>query len=184
RRRRAERGRGLPRDDRCPRRLRGGLEPCSPHRRSGPGSRRSGARDVPQARPVREGDGERARRGPGDGDRPGRARTPSRACPRGGGARMSARPLPEGFRPYAWAPPTAEIAARHGLHPAEIIRFDQNVPPLPGIPQVPLGESFARLNEYPDGTYRELREAAAVYAGVDAEQIVPGAGADGLIALA
>jgi histidinol-phosphate aminotransferase len=97
---------------------------------------------------------------------------------------MSARALPEGFRPYAWAPPTAEIAARHGLHPAEIIRFDQNVPPLPGIPQVPLGESFARLNEYPDGTYRELREAAAAYAGVDPGQIVPGAGADGLIALA
>ena len=52
------------------------------------------------------------------------------------------------------------------------------------MPQVPLGESFARLNEYPDGTYRELREAAAAYAGVDPEQIVPGAGADGLIMLA
>ena len=97
---------------------------------------------------------------------------------------MSARPLPEGFRPYAWAPPLAEIAARHGLHPAEIIRFDQNVPPLPGVPQVSLGESFARLNDYPDGTYRELCEAAAAYAGVEPEQIVPGAGADGLIALA
>ncbi len=96
---------------------------------------------------------------------------------------MSTRPLPDGFTPYAWASPTAEIAARHGLQPAEIIRFDQNVPPLPGVPQVPLGESFARLNEYPDGTYRELREAAAAYAGVEPEQIVPGAGADGLIAL-
>ena len=77
----------------------------------------------------------------------------------------SARPLPDGFEPYDWAPPLEEVAARHGLHPAEIIRFDQNVPPLPGVPQVPLGESFARLNEYPDGTYRELREAAAAYAG-------------------
>ena len=97
---------------------------------------------------------------------------------------MTARPLPDGFAPYEWAPPLEEIAARHGLDPAEIIRFDQNVPPLPGVPQVPLGESFARLNEYPDGTYRELREAAAAYAGVEPEQIVPGAGADGLIALA
>ena len=97
---------------------------------------------------------------------------------------MTARALPDGFRPYAWAPPLEEIAARHGLHPAEIIRFDQNVPPLPGVPQVPIGESFAKLNEYPDGTYRELREAAAAYAGVEPEQIVPGAGADGLIALA
>ena len=97
---------------------------------------------------------------------------------------MSARPLPDGFEPYAWAPPLEEIAARHGLHPAEIIRFDQNVPPLPGVPQVPLGESFARLNEYPDGTYRDLCEAAASYAGVGPDQIVPGAGVDGLIALA
>jgi histidinol-phosphate aminotransferase len=97
---------------------------------------------------------------------------------------MSARALPDGFVPYAWAPPLDVIAARHGLQTAAIIRFDQNVPPLPGVPQVPLGESFARLNDYPDGTYRELREAAAAYAGVDPEQIVPGAGADGLIALA
>ncbi len=94
------------------------------------------------------------------------------------------RALPAGFRPYEWAPPLEAIALRHGLHPAAIIRFDQNVPPLPGVPQVPLGESFARLNDYPDGTYRELREAAAAYAGVEPEQIVPGAGADGLIALA
>src|SRR5436189_4980687 len=97
---------------------------------------------------------------------------------------MSARPLPDGFEPYVWASTAEDVARRRGLHPAEIIRFDQNVPPLPGVPQVPLGESFARLNEYPDGTYRELREAAAVYAGVGPEQIVPGAGADGLIALA
>lgn len=97
---------------------------------------------------------------------------------------LSARPLPDGFRPYEWAPPLADVADRHGLDPAAIIRFDQNVPPLPGVPQVPLGESVARLNDYPDGTYRELREAAAAYAGVDPGQIVPGAGADGLILLA
>ncbi len=95
-----------------------------------------------------------------------------------------ARPLPDGFKPYEWAPPLDQLAARHGLRPAQIIRFDQNVPPLPGVPQVPLGDSFARLNEYPDGTYRELREAAAAYAGVAPDQVVPGAGADGLIALA
>ena len=46
-----------------------------------------------------------------------------------------------------------------------MLQFDQNTPPLPGVPQVPLAESFARLNEYPDGTYRELREAAAAYVG-------------------
>src|SRR5262249_23475696 len=58
-------------------------------------------------------------------------------------------------------------------------------PPFPGVPQVPLAESFARLNDYPDGTYRELREAAAAYVGVGVawEQVVVGAGADGLILL-
>ena len=64
-----------------------------------------------------------------------------------------------------------------------MLRFDQNTPPLPGVPQVPLAESFARLNEYPDGTFRELREAAASYTGTVPEQIVPGAGADELISL-
>jgi histidinol-phosphate aminotransferase len=97
---------------------------------------------------------------------------------------MTVRRLPEGFEPYVWTVPAEEVAARHGLHAAEVIRFDQNVPPLPGVPQVPLGESFARLNEYPEGTYRELRRAAAAYVGAEADQIVIGAGADGLIGLA
>ncbi len=91
--------------------------------------------------------------------------------------------LAEGFRAYAWSPSSAEVAARHGLRPEQILRFDQNTPPVPGVPQVPLSESFARLHEYPDGTYAELREAAAGYCGVDPEQIVVGAGADELIAI-
>ena len=44
------------------------------------------------------------------------------------------------------------------------------------VPQVPLAESFARLQEYPDGTFGELRAAAAGYCGVTAEQVVVGAG--------
>jgi histidinol-phosphate aminotransferase len=97
---------------------------------------------------------------------------------------VNARPLAAGFEPYVWASTAEEVARRHGLHPAQVIRFDANVPPLPGVPQVPLGESFARLNEYPEGTYRDLREAAAAYTGVEPEQIVIGAGADQLIGLA
>ncbi len=98
---------------------------------------------------------------------------------------MTPRPrdVPEGFAPYIWASTAEEVAARCGLDPAQVIRFDANVPPLPGVPQVPLGESFAQLNEYPEGTYRELREAAAAYVGVAPEQIVVGAGADDLIGL-
>ncbi len=97
---------------------------------------------------------------------------------------MRVTPLPEGFESYVWASTAEEVALRRGLHPAQVIRFDANVPPLPGVPQVPLGESFSRLNEYPEGTYRELREAAAGYVGVEPEQVVVGAGADGLIGLA
>jgi histidinol-phosphate aminotransferase len=93
------------------------------------------------------------------------------------------QPLPAGFRAYAWSPSSADVASRHGLRPEQILRYDQNTPPDPGVPQVPLAESFARLQEYPDGTYTELREAAAEYCGVPPEQVVVGAGADELILL-
>jgi histidinol-phosphate aminotransferase len=93
------------------------------------------------------------------------------------------RTLPEGFAPYLWAATAADVARRRGLPEAVVLRFDANVPPLPGVPQVPLGESFGRLNEYPPGGYRDLHAAAARYAGVEPEQIVLGAGADGVIHL-
>ena len=51
------------------------------------------------------------------------------------------------------------------------------------MPQVALGTSMARLNEYPDGAYGDLREAAGGYVGLDAEHVVVGAGADDLILL-
>jgi histidinol-phosphate aminotransferase len=98
-------------------------------------------------------------------------------------ATPAARPVPGSFRPYAWAATAEEVGARRNLPLAQVLRFDANVPALPGVPQVPIGESFARLNEYPEGTYRELREAAAAYTGVRADQIVVGAGADDLIGL-
>ena len=73
----------------------------------------------------------------------------------------SAVPLPDAFTPYTWAATVAEVAARHGLDAVQVLKFDQNTPPLPGVAQVPLAESFATLNQYPDGLYRDLREAAA-----------------------
>jgi histidinol-phosphate aminotransferase len=95
----------------------------------------------------------------------------------------AARSLPADFRPYVWTTTTAEIAERHGIAPESVLRYDQNTPPLPGVPQVPLAESFARLNEYPEGGYGELRSAAASYAGLRPENVVVGAGADDLIGL-
>jgi histidinol-phosphate aminotransferase len=97
--------------------------------------------------------------------------------------RAKAVPLPAGFKPYAWAIPSSEVAGRHGVRLETVLRYDQNTPPLPGVPQVPLAESMARLNEYPDGTYRELRTSAAAYVGLEVENVVVGAGADDLIGL-
>jgi histidinol-phosphate aminotransferase len=98
-------------------------------------------------------------------------------------ARDVAQPVGDGFAPYVWAAASSEVAERHGLRPESVLKFDQNTPPFPGVPQVPLAESMARLHEYPDGTYRELREAAAAYTGLSAENVVVGAGADDLILL-
>jgi histidinol-phosphate aminotransferase len=93
------------------------------------------------------------------------------------------RPLPDDFAAYEWTPTAADVARKRGLDPAAVIRFDANVPPLPGVPRIPLGDSFARLNEYPPGGYLELHAAAADYVGVQPEQIVLGAGSDSLIHL-
>lgn len=105
----------------------------------------------------------------------------------GGGPR--AVPLPDAYAPYVWAATVADVAARHGLDPVQVLKLDQNTPPFPGVPQVPLAESFATLNRYPDPLYRDLREAAAGYVaaasgvGVGWEQVIVGAGADDLILL-
>jgi histidinol-phosphate aminotransferase len=107
----------------------------------------------------------------------------SRATDSATGAARLARPLPEGFAAYIWASTAEEVAARQGLDPSQVIRFDANVPPLPGVPQIPLGEAVAHINEYPEGSFRELREAAAAYVGVEPDQVAIDAGADGIIML-
>jgi histidinol-phosphate/aromatic aminotransferase/cobyric acid decarboxylase-like protein len=97
--------------------------------------------------------------------------------------RRLAMPVGAGYGPYVWAPSPADVEERHGVRSELVLKFDQNVPPVPGVPQVPLAASFARLNEYPDGQYRELRDAAAAYTGLRRENVVVGAGADDLILL-
>jgi len=99
-------------------------------------------------------------------------------------ARALAQPVGEGFAPYSWSASVDEVAARHGVPREAVLKFDQNTPPLPGVPQVPLASSMARLADYPEGSYRELREAAAAYVGLAPGNVVVGAGADDLIFLA
>lgn len=95
------------------------------------------------------------------------------------------RALGAGFQAYGWAPSTAELAARAGLDPIEILRFDGNVPPLPLPSSRPaaIAAELARVNEYPHGGYPRIHEAIAEYAGVERENVVLGAGADDLIML-
>jgi len=96
------------------------------------------------------------------------------------------RALEAGFAPYEWAEPTEALAARAGLDPVEIVRFDGNVPPLPLASSRPgaIAAALADVNSYPQGGYPRLTRAIAEYAGVEPENVVVGAGADDLILLA
>jgi histidinol-phosphate aminotransferase len=86
---------------------------------------------------------------------------------------------------YQWQPTTADIARRLGISPRDVVRFDHNTSPFPTdwAPSL-LAEAARHLNEYPGADYRHIREAAAKYAGVEPENVVPGAGVDELILLA
>jgi histidinol-phosphate aminotransferase len=87
------------------------------------------------------------------------------------------------FEPYLWAATIEEVAARHGLSPAHVLRFDANVPAFSAPLPFPAEVALRDRGEYPEGSYRELREAAAGYAGCDPDEVAVDAGADGLIGL-
>jgi histidinol-phosphate aminotransferase len=81
---------------------------------------------------------------------------------------------------YTWEPPDRVIAARYGLDPGDILRFDVNTSPAaPDIVAAVLAEVFEPpLNEYPDSTYAALAEAAADYVGAAPDEILVGCGID------
>src|SRR5207249_3908794 len=76
-----------------------------------------------------------------------------------------------------------DVAARHHLSPAHVLRFDANLPPFAARLAVSPRHALAARGEYPEGSYRELREAAAAYAGCAPDELAVDAGADGLIGL-
>lgn len=86
---------------------------------------------------------------------------------------------------YTWEPSNRSIAARYGLDPSRIIRFDTNTSPtVPDFVASVLAQPFdPPLNEYPDSAYQELTSAAARYVGVPEDEIVVGAGADEILDL-
>lgn len=81
---------------------------------------------------------------------------------------------------YTWEAPDRVIAARYGVDPASIMRFDMNTSPTaPGFVVDELQGPFdPTLNEYPDSTYAGLAEAAAGYVGARPDEILVGCGAD------
>jgi histidinol-phosphate aminotransferase len=93
------------------------------------------------------------------------------------------RPTGPDFRAYTWAPSAEATAAQHRLSPSHVIRFDANLPAIPAPLSVPARLALAGRGEYPEGSYRALREAAADYAGGNLDEVIVDAGADGLIGL-
>src|SRR6266511_2558272 len=93
------------------------------------------------------------------------------------------RPTGAGFEPYVWAATVADVAARHQLSPAHVLRFDANLPLFAARLAVSPRHALAARGEYPEGSYRGLREAAAAYAGCAPDELAVDAGADGLIGL-
>jgi histidinol-phosphate/aromatic aminotransferase/cobyric acid decarboxylase-like protein/imidazoleglycerol phosphate dehydratase HisB len=95
------------------------------------------------------------------------------------------RALDPEFAPYRWAAATGEVARLAGIDPSQVVRFDQNTPPLPLRSTRPgaIAGALARVNSYPAGGYPELRRAIADYNGVGPDNVVLGAGADDLILL-
>ena len=95
------------------------------------------------------------------------------------------RPLSPQFTPYGWALSTAEIAARAGLDPDAVLRFDGNTGPEPPPTARPetIAAALERIQSYRHGGFPELLRAIADYNGVEPENVVLGAGADDLLML-
>jgi histidinol-phosphate aminotransferase len=95
------------------------------------------------------------------------------------------RPLHPQFRPYTWALSSVEIAARAGIRPEDVLRFDGNTQPDPPPTARPetVAAALERIQSYRHGGFPELVGAIAEYNGVEPENVVLGAGADDLLML-
>ena len=95
------------------------------------------------------------------------------------------RPLSAQFRPYGWALSTAAIAARAGIPPERVLRFDGNTPPDPPATARPetVAAALERVQSYLHGGFPELVQAIADYNGVEPVRVVLGAGADDVLML-
>jgi histidinol-phosphate aminotransferase len=91
------------------------------------------------------------------------------------------RELIKAFKPYEWEPSRREISEKTGIPEEEILRFDLNTVPFrPEEVLTVFSEKLSNLpvNEYPDPSYRELREALSEYLKISPENIMVTVGAD------
>jgi len=87
---------------------------------------------------------------------------------------------------YAWEATDEEVAARYGVDPRTIVRFDLNTSPTPPALARQLlaaGDFDVPLSEYPPSDYRRLIAAAAARYGVGTDELLVGAGADEILDL-
>ena len=87
---------------------------------------------------------------------------------------------------YTWEATNDEVAARYGVDPESIVRFDLNTSPTPPAQVARLlaaGRFDAPLSEYPPSDYRRLTQAAAARYGVTTDELIIGAGADEILDL-
>ena len=94
--------------------------------------------------------------------------------------------LPTAPSTYSWEATDEEVAARYGLDPETIVRFDLNTSPTPPALVARLlaaGRFEAPLSEYPPTDYRRLVDAAAARYGVGRAELLVGAGADEILDL-
>lgn len=92
--------------------------------------------------------------------------------------------VPNAPSSYSWEATSEEVAARYGLDPAAVVRFDLNTsatPPALVERLLAAGRFETPLSEYPPSDYRRLIEAAAARYGVTKAEILAGAGADEIL---
>jgi histidinol-phosphate aminotransferase len=79
--------------------------------------------------------------------------------------------------------PIGQVQRELGV--ASVIKLASNEGPFPPMPAaiVAIHEAAAGVRAYPDPGSRELRDALAARLGLEAAQVLPGAGVDGLIKL-
>ncbi len=89
------------------------------------------------------------------------------------------RPCLERLKPYVAGRGIGEIAAKYGLPPDEIVKLGSNENPYGPSPRVYEAISSARPERYPEPV--RLVEAMAEYAGAAPENVLIGAGMDGVM---